>query len=473
MSAPSHATSSARPISGTGPYAGAPGRNAGPTAPDRGFAERAQREAPPRPAPDPRAASRVAEPSMEELLASIRRIIAEEDLSSAMVPPPPAGEPFSPRAFDRPAPGPRPDPRAQELRAQELRERETRERASRIQDARAQDARLQETRAREARAQDLRDREAREREWRELDARVQESRRQAPPAHEPPREAWRPHEPEPMAPESLGHAAMGRGHPAEVHADAYEAYAEAPGHGGMNGAPEPGIRANGAAGAAQREQRAPLAEAEYWPAQPEAPRAWADAAGAHRAPPPADERDPLAAYREPARRIYQSRVPAEAGPDRASAEVAAPPAPQPPREVPLRRVEARAAEPAARPVRREAAARPAGVAAPAAVPPASGRLVDPRAAEPRRESAPVWASAGPERVAPPKELLAPGVNAALTAAFQALGDLNLPQQPRTVEDLVKEVLRPMLKDWLDHNLPSLVEEIVRAQIERVSRNPRG
>ena len=40
---------------------------------------------------------------------------------------------------------------------------------------------------------------------------------------------------------------------------------------------------------------------------------------------------------------------------------------------------------------------------------------------------------------------------------------------RTLEDLVKEMLRPMLKSWLDDNLPSLVERIVRDEIERVSR----
>ncbi len=40
---------------------------------------------------------------------------------------------------------------------------------------------------------------------------------------------------------------------------------------------------------------------------------------------------------------------------------------------------------------------------------------------------------------------------------------------RTLEDLVKEMLRPMLKSWLDDNLPGLVERIVKAEIERVSR----
>ncbi len=45
----------------------------------------------------------------------------------------------------------------------------------------------------------------------------------------------------------------------------------------------------------------------------------------------------------------------------------------------------------------------------------------------------------------------------------------LGQNARTLEDLVKEMLRPMLKSWLDDNLPGLVERIVRAEIERVSR----
>jgi cell pole-organizing protein PopZ len=37
----------------------------------------------------------------------------------------------------------------------------------------------------------------------------------------------------------------------------------------------------------------------------------------------------------------------------------------------------------------------------------------------------------------------------------------------TIEDIVREQLRPMLKAWLDANLPSLVEHLVRAEIERL------
>jgi len=37
----------------------------------------------------------------------------------------------------------------------------------------------------------------------------------------------------------------------------------------------------------------------------------------------------------------------------------------------------------------------------------------------------------------------------------------------TIEDLVREEIRPLLKEWLDANLQTLVERLVRAEIERV------
>lgn len=38
----------------------------------------------------------------------------------------------------------------------------------------------------------------------------------------------------------------------------------------------------------------------------------------------------------------------------------------------------------------------------------------------------------------------------------------------TIEDLVREEVRPLLKDWLDQHLPPLVERLVRQEIERVA-----
>ncbi len=58
---------------------------------------------------------------------------------------------------------------------------------------------------------------------------------------------------------------------------------------------------------------------------------------------------------------------------------------------------------------------------------------------------------------------------AVDSAFNSLANTILGNNARTLEDLVKDMLRPMLKSWLDDNLPGLVERIVRAEIERVSR----
>jgi uncharacterized protein len=66
-------------------------------------------------------------------------------------------------------------------------------------------------------------------------------------------------------------------------------------------------------------------------------------------------------------------------------------------------------------------------------------------------------------------LLSPRTTAAVDTAFNSLTHTVLSQNPRTLEDLVREMLKPMLKAWLDANLPDMVERLVRAEIERVSR----
>lgn len=71
--------------------------------------------------------------------------------------------------------------------------------------------------------------------------------------------------------------------------------------------------------------------------------------------------------------------------------------------------------------------------------------------------------------APDSPLLSPRTTAAVDTAFNSLATTVLLQNPRTLEDLVREMLRPMLKAWLDDNLPDIVERLVRAEIERVSR----
>ena len=70
-------------------------------------------------------------------------------------------------------------------------------------------------------------------------------------------------------------------------------------------------------------------------------------------------------------------------------------------------------------------------------------------------------------------LLSPATSAAVDSAFNSLAQTVLVQNARTLEDLVREMLRPMLKSWLDDNLPGMVERLVRAEIERVSRGRMG
>jgi len=70
-------------------------------------------------------------------------------------------------------------------------------------------------------------------------------------------------------------------------------------------------------------------------------------------------------------------------------------------------------------------------------------------------------------------LLSHETTAAVDSAFNALAQTVLVHNARTLEDLVREMLRPLLKSWLDDNLPSMVERLVRAEIERVSRGRSG
>jgi cell pole-organizing protein PopZ len=73
---------------------------------------------------------------------------------------------------------------------------------------------------------------------------------------------------------------------------------------------------------------------------------------------------------------------------------------------------------------------------------------------------------------PPQQMLSRSTVSAVESAFNSLANTVLSNNARTLEDLVKEMLRPMLKSWLDDNLPGLVERIVKAEIERVSRGGR-
>ena len=65
-------------------------------------------------------------------------------------------------------------------------------------------------------------------------------------------------------------------------------------------------------------------------------------------------------------------------------------------------------------------------------------------------------------------LLSSETTAAVGSAFNTLTETVKKHEP-TLEDVVRETLRPMLKSWLDENLPRVVERMVQAEIERVIR----
>lgn len=96
----------------------------------------------------------------------------------------------------------------------------------------------------------------------------------------------------------------------------------------------------------------------------------------------------------------------------------------------------------------------------------------PEAAEPARSAPSTITEARRqfrETTGADRSLLSSSTTAAVDSAFNTLAQTVLVQNSQTLDGLVKEMLRPMLKAWLDDNLPTMVERLVRAEIERVSR----
>lgn len=78
------------------------------------------------------------------------------------------------------------------------------------------------------------------------------------------------------------------------------------------------------------------------------------------------------------------------------------------------------------------------------------------------------------RFRPEAAMLSSDTASAASASFQRLADSILARATgdRSVEDMTRDLLRGMLKQWLDEHLPSLVERLVREEIERVARRGR-
>jgi len=127
---------------------------------------------------------------------------------------------------------------------------------------------------------------------------------------------------------------------------------------------------------------------------------------------------------------------------------------------------------------------PATPAAPSSEPPPADGRIEPEPPKAAVEPGPVGShDPQPPRAEVPldalsgfdsERILSSASSGAAAAAFARLAavprerrDILVGAGDRTLEDIVREALRPLLQSWLDENLPQLVERLVRAEIARV------
>jgi cell pole-organizing protein PopZ len=72
---------------------------------------------------------------------------------------------------------------------------------------------------------------------------------------------------------------------------------------------------------------------------------------------------------------------------------------------------------------------------------------------------------------PVATLVSETVAAAAAASFGHLSaSIAMPPSGLTLDDVVRELLRPLLRQWLDANLPTIVQEAVQAEVDRIARS---
>lgn len=110
---------------------------------------------------------------------------------------------------------------------------------------------------------------------------------------------------------------------------------------------------------------------------------------------------------------------------------------------------------------------------------------EPAPSAPSRQPAPTELTAptpAPEQQAPtasePEDeageppLLSEEADYAVAASFEALSASVAARSAELIDQMTREMLRPMIKGWLDEHLPSMVERLVRSEIQRVARGQR-
>ena len=106
-------------------------------------------------------------------------------------------------------------------------------------------------------------------------------------------------------------------------------------------------------------------------------------------------------------------------------------------------------------------------------------FVEESASEPADEEEPEEILELDEPLAPPVDLGPPLVDESIAGqsrdALEQLSTIasSVPAQTQVnpLEDMVREMLRPMLKQWLDDNLPKIVQDHVKREITRITGRP--
>ena len=83
---------------------------------------------------------------------------------------------------------------------------------------------------------------------------------------------------------------------------------------------------------------------------------------------------------------------------------------------------------------------------------------------------PSYSPPAPSYAEPDDSLLSNPAASASASAFAALTQsIAMPKDGRQLEDVVRELLRPLIKQWLDDHLPRIVENAVQTEVERIAR----
>lgn len=78
----------------------------------------------------------------------------------------------------------------------------------------------------------------------------------------------------------------------------------------------------------------------------------------------------------------------------------------------------------------------------------------------------------PSPAAEMRPIISEAAGRQVAKSFEHLSTALSEERNTSVAQMTEEMVRPMLQDWLDNNLPTLVERLVREEIERVSRGTR-